>query len=77
MKKLSEKAKTESCGPIGLMADKPAEDKVYRWEVENLKARLNYLEKRINVLNAVNNALAKNSGIKVDTFEGVVVISSI
>jgi len=42
-----------------------------------LERQLNKLEETVNVLTAVSDVLAKNNGIKIDTFKGVVVVSTI
>ena len=75
MKKSSKNAKTESCGQM--ISNQPPEDKVYRYELKNLERQLNKFEETVNVLTALCDVLAKNNGIKVDTFKGVVVISKI
>ena len=53
------------------------EDKVYRYELKTLERKLNKLEETVNVLSVLCDVLAKNSGVKVETFKGVVVISLI
>jgi len=75
MKKQFENVQSESCG-VGL-TDKMPEEKIFRYELQAIERKLAKLEETVNVLTAVSDTLAKNSGIKVDTYKGVVVISKI
>ena len=68
-------AQCESIGhPIG---DKMPEEKIYRYELQGLERKLAKLEETVNVLTALSDVLAKNNGVKVDKFKGIVVISNI
>ena len=69
--------KTESAQPIGLMAEKLPEPKIYRWELESLKRQLINLERQVNTLTVVNDVIAKNFGMKIEKYDGVVVITTI
>ena len=76
MKKQFENVQSESCG-VGLTDKMPEEKILFRYELQAIERKLAKLEETVNVLTAVSDTLAKNSGIKVDTYKGVVVISKI
>ena len=66
-----------TCESIGLMADKPKEDKVYKYEINSLERRLNDLSKEMTTLTVIVETLAKNSGIKIERYVGTIVITTI
>ena len=61
----------------GLMADKPKEDKVHRYEFNSLERRMNDLSKEITTLTVIVETLAKQSGVKIERYIGTTVISTI
>ncbi len=78
------KKETAQCESIGIPDSKMPEklpeklpDKIYRYELENLKRQLVRLEETVNTLTALCDVMAKNDGIKVDKFKGIVVITNI
>ncbi len=73
----NEPAQCESAKPLGNTSNKTSEEKIYRYELQSLERKLARLEETVNTLTALCDVLAKNDGIKVDRFKGIVVISNI
>ena len=69
MKGKNDTAKCESMGMT--------EDQKKNMELQNLKARMNYLEKEVIRSKVILNILSKNSGIKIEQYSDITVITNI
>ena len=57
------------------MSERPKEDKVHRYEIDNLNNRIKSLAKNVNFLTVLCNHYAKMNGIKIDRYpDGTILI---
>ena len=75
MKKTIPNVQCEEMG--NTLTSKPPEDKVYRYELDSLKRRVEDLSKSITTLTVIVETLAKQSGVKIERYIGTTVISTI